>query len=142
MCDRFFEPELSSNSIPSSPDLSFRPYQSTLSYYPLLRAQMTPPLLSASDPFSSDVTHPSAQDSEAFRSALVPDDYSHSPVLVLPDLQPLKLATAMKYLDPSKRLCQYEVPGGGVCRDEGCNDVHLSRLQTGIDGETLEPSGA
>jgi len=46
----------------------------------------------------------------------------------------------MKHLDPSKQLCQYEVPGGGVCRDEGCDGVHLSRLPMDIDGEALEPS--
>jgi len=60
---------------------------------------------------------------------------------MLPDLRPLKLATASRLLDPSKRICQYEVPGGGVCRDEGCEDVHLSRIagQGGRGG--AEPSG-
>jgi len=59
---------------------------------------------------------------------------------MLPDLRPLKLATASRLLDPSKRICQYEVPGGGVCRDEGCEDVHLSRIagQGGRGG--AEPS--
>ncbi|GLB38373.1 hypothetical protein LshimejAT787_0502380 [Lyophyllum shimeji] len=47
---------------------------------------------------------------------------------MLPDLRPLKLATASRLLDPSKRICQYEVPGGGVCRDENCEDAHLSRI--------------
>lgn len=31
-------------------------------------------------------------------------------------------------LDPGKRVCQYEVPGPGECRDEGCVDIHLRRL--------------
>ena len=44
------------------------------------------------------------------------------------DLGPLKLATAIKQLDPSKRICQYEVPGGGVCKDASCDDIHLNTL--------------
>ncbi|KAF9450571.1 hypothetical protein P691DRAFT_458231 [Macrolepiota fuliginosa MF-IS2] len=132
-----FEPEPSFDSAPNSPDLSFQPYQSTLSSYPLLRAQVTPPRLLASDALPSDFF---TEDNNGFRSTLVSDAYSHLPTLVLPDLQPLKLATVMKYLDPSKRLCQYEVPGGGVCRDEGCDDVHLTRLPMGIDEEVAEPS--
>jgi len=43
----------------------------------------------------------------------------------LPTLKPLKLATASKVLDPTKQVCQYEVPGGGTCRDEECEDLHL-----------------
>jgi hypothetical protein len=53
----------------------------------------------------------------------------------LPDLKPLKKAASFKALDSSKQICQYELPGGGVCRDEGCQDVHLSR------GDDIEPSG-
>lgn len=66
----------------------------------------------------------------------------------LPDLQPLKLAVTSKLLDPSKRVCQYEIPGGGVCRDEGCEDIHPSRIVGGSSsgGHTsfrgVEPSGA
>jgi hypothetical protein len=65
------------------------------------------------------------------------------------DLRPLKLATSIKAIDPSKRICQYEVPGGGVCRDSECEDVHLQRILgdgDGPDGDErrmgpLEPSG-
>lgn len=60
----------------------------------------------------------------------------------IPDLQPLKRAASVKALDPSKRICQYELPGGGVCRDAGCEDVHLRRSdlnRTGVDG--VEPTG-
>lgn len=53
------------------------------------------------------------------------------------NLEALKSAAIGKVLHPFKRICRYEVPGGGTCRDEGCDDVHLSRLQ----GETVEPSG-
>jgi len=27
--------------------------------------------------------------------------------------------------DVGRRICQYEIPGGGWCRDEECEDVHL-----------------
>jgi len=29
-------------------------------------------------------------------------------------------------------ICQYEIPGGGVCRDSGCRDVHLSAGRGGL----------
>jgi hypothetical protein len=65
--------------------------------------------------------------------------------LQLPDLKALRLATNIKLLDPSKTVCKYEVPGGGECRDESCDDVHLSRIVggdvAGVRREMLEPSG-
>jgi len=33
------------------------------------------------------------------------------------------------------RICQFEVPGGGECRDKTCGDMHLSQFQ-------MEPNGA
>jgi hypothetical protein len=45
-----------------------------------------------------------------------------------PSLKALKLATAANLLDPTKRICQYEIPGGGMCRNDECEDVHLSRI--------------
>ncbi len=33
------------------------------------------------------------------------------------------------------RICQFEVPGGGECRDADCGDRHLSQLE-------VEPNGA
>lgn len=104
---------------------------------------MTPPRLPPSDPFFfPDSTFSLVQENNTFDSTVTSETHPHLPSLVLPDLQPLKLATVMKHLDPSKQLCQYEVPGGGVCRDEGCDDVHLSRLRMYVDGDALEPSGA
>ncbi|KAI0662226.1 hypothetical protein C8Q70DRAFT_963776 [Cubamyces menziesii] len=51
------------------------------------------------------------------------------------DLEPLKQTAVMNYLSSgSGRVCQYEVPGGGECRDQHCEDVHLSRLSS------VEPS--
>lgn len=59
---------------------------------------------------------------------------------ILPDLKPLKKAASFKALDPAKQICQYELPGGGVCRDAGCEDVHLSRVVDG-GGDVVEPNG-
>lgn len=95
------------------------------------------PLPSSSDP-SSSVPPVSSFSSS---SELASNYRIHTTILTLPNLKPFKLATTSRLLDPSKRICQYEVPGGGVCRDEGCEDVHLSRI-AGHDGKGgLEPSG-
>jgi hypothetical protein len=29
----------------------------------------------------------------------------------------------------SKIICQYEIPGGGLCRDLNCKDMHLRDLE-------------
>jgi hypothetical protein len=39
------------------------------------------------------------------------------------------------YSSENARICQFEVPGGGECRDTTCGDIHLSQLQ-------VEPNGA
>ncbi|KAH6907991.1 hypothetical protein BKA70DRAFT_288835 [Coprinopsis sp. MPI-PUGE-AT-0042] len=52
------------------------------------------------------------------------------------DLSELRVVTLTRLLDPSKQICQFEVPGGGVCRDTSCEDLHLSR----VDVSRLEPS--
>ncbi|KAH7928425.1 hypothetical protein BV22DRAFT_206043 [Leucogyrophana mollusca] len=50
------------------------------------------------------------------------------------NLKPLKQASLQRALgqltagDTGRRVCQYEVPGGGVCRDRDCTDLHLSRI--------------
>jgi hypothetical protein len=62
--------------------------------------------------------------------------------LVVPDLESLKLATIMNNLDTSAQLCQYEVAGGGVCRDEGCTYVHVNRLLAEADGDGFDLGGA
>jgi hypothetical protein len=64
-----------------------------------------------------------------------------SSVVFVPDLKPLRKAACFKALDPSKQICQYELPGGGVCRDEGCQEVHLSRRLDGASVDGIEPSG-
>jgi len=51
----------------------------------------------------------------------------------MPNLESLRvLATARRMTDngfENGRICQFEVPGGGECRDEACGDIHLSLLQ-------------
>jgi len=64
-----------------------------------------------------------------------------SPTVLLPDLKPLKLAFQVKFLDPFKPLCKYEVPGGGTCRDDGCDDIHLSKLEDVNQMGQVEPTG-
>ncbi|CAL1712720.1 unnamed protein product [Somion occarium] len=53
------------------------------------------------------------------------------------DLKPLKLAATRKWLqeNSSRCICQFEVPGGGECRDRTCEDIHPSKMST------IEPSG-
>ena len=52
-------------------------------------------------------------------------------------LRSLKMVTLFKSLDPDRRICQFEIPGGGVCRDDKCEDLHIER-----ELEAWEPSGA
>ena len=56
----------------------------------------------------------------------------------MPNLQNLRMqAAARRMTDNSSenaRICQFEVPGGGECRDTTCGDIHLSQLQ-------VEPNG-
>jgi hypothetical protein len=52
-------------------------------------------------------------------------------------LRSLKMVTLFRSLDPDRRICQFEIPGGGVCRDDKCEELHIER-----ELETWEPSGA
>ncbi len=113
----------------------FTNYQSLFDSYPLLRA--------SSDIFSSLRMHTPIQPSmspnilPSSRTASISSFPSS-----IPDLKPLRLAALSKQLDPSKRLCRYEIPGGGTCRDIQCEDMHLGRLE-GINSlGVIEPSGA
>ncbi|KAK0464440.1 uncharacterized protein EV420DRAFT_1043216 [Desarmillaria tabescens] len=146
----------------------FTAYASLFSSYPLLRSwstandsaartsEQTPSLktwpsaralssntstsLSSITSFSSFSTMPRSRSSSA--SSIHSDMHIHR-LLPAPDLRLLKTATATKLLDPSKRICQYEIPGGGVCRDAGCEDIHPSRLnnQQSSPGQSMDPSG-
>lgn len=138
---------------------SFPYYDSPFSTYPLLLSQLraTPfdDADSCQDPRRT-ATHSSRSSSRASasyapnlsspssRASLIycAPSLSHScSTVFVPDLKPLKLATLQRALgqvsasDSGLRVCQYEVPGGGVCRDKDCNDLHLSRLAS-------EPSDA
>lgn len=146
---------LSSSEVPKKElqgsQTSFPYYDSPFSTYPLLLSQLrTTPLDadSCQDPRRT-ATHSSRSSSQASashapnlsspssRTSLIycAPSLSHScSTVFVPDLKPLKLASLQRALgqasssDSGVRVCQYEVPGGGVCRDKDCNDLHLSRL--------------
>ncbi|KAF8627454.1 hypothetical protein AX17_006268 [Amanita inopinata Kibby_2008] len=112
-------------------------YESPLASYPLLRsrarfsstAEIVPHGLESytiSLPFSKHLSP--ITDSVSLSTASVPFSHLLQTDIHFPDLRLLKLAAVSKSLDPLKRICQYEVPGGGVCRDEECEDIHLGRL--------------
>ena len=83
-------------------------YDSPFEWYPLLRSHSRPVFVD-----------------DAKTECISPRASGHIQML---SLKRLKVATVANKLDPSKRICQYEVPGGGICRDEDCEDVHLSRV--------------
>ncbi|EGN98301.1 hypothetical protein SERLA73DRAFT_183234 [Serpula lacrymans var. lacrymans S7.3] len=80
------------------------------------------------------VPSPSSQASSSSSTYSSSSSHISLPRVSLPDFQQLKQATLQLVLsqltagDTSRRVCQYEVPGGGVCRDQTCEDVHLSRI--------------
>ncbi|KAI5989073.1 hypothetical protein EDD15DRAFT_1337743 [Pisolithus albus] len=47
----------------------------------------------------------------------------------------LRTLTEMTAGDAGIRVCPYEVPGGGTCRNDECEELHLSRI-------SCEPSDA
>ena len=128
----------------SQDDGKYGAYHSIFELYPLLRGHsrsMTsdPVFPSHLSPHSSLHMYPSTRTSLSSSPVFAePSSYFLS-ASSLPELnlEALKSAAISKVLHPFKRICQYEVPGGGTCRDEGCDDMHLSRLQ----GVTVEPSG-
>ncbi|KAF9221660.1 hypothetical protein BS17DRAFT_819534 [Gyrodon lividus] len=111
---------------------SFSSYDSPLARYPLLRSRCGPEtrasdsslvagyllseLAAVSQPstgFSTPNVHSSSPISFTLRPGLSVSSHSSSPI-PCPDLKPLKQA--------------YEVPGGGVCHDNDCEELHLSRI--------------
>lgn len=149
---------LSSSEVPKKElqdsQTSFPCYDSPFSTYPLLLSQLrgTPvDADSCQDPrrtsrsssrasasYAPNLSSPSSRASVIYCAPSL--SHSRSSVFVL-DLKPLKLAAMQRAFgqvsssDSGLRVCQYEVPGGGVCRDKDCNDLHLSRLAS-------EPSDA
>jgi hypothetical protein len=57
----------------------------------------------------------------------------------MPNLKSLRMQAAARRMTVSNfenvRICRFEVPGGGECRDASCGDMHLSQLE-------VEPNGA
>ncbi|KAJ3932318.1 MAG: hypothetical protein NXY57DRAFT_127661 [Lentinula lateritia] len=71
---------------------------------------------------------------------------SPSPFLSLSSLlsavRMVRLATVSQLLDPHKRVCQYEIPGGGICKDSDCEDFHMHSMGGASTGLAIvEPSG-
>jgi len=80
-------------------DSSFTTYESVLSHYPFLSGR-----------------------------SLGPQEMGD-----MPNLKRLKMQAAARRITDNSlenaRICQFEVPGGGECRDTACADVHLSQLE-------------
>lgn len=113
---------------------NYHAYKSPFDSFPLLRSRLRRTL----PDYDNDALSLHRQGSFSMDSSAS----SSSSLVLIPDLQPLKRAASVKALDPCKQICQYELPGGGVCRDAGCEDVHLRRgdlNKAGMDG--IEPSG-
>ncbi|KAJ3995701.1 hypothetical protein F5050DRAFT_254930 [Lentinula boryana] len=120
-------------------------YISIFDSYPLLRLRPRPILereagtiaidrfsSSLSGPYSSHISGPSLS---SFSSSASPF------ASLLSALHSLRLATVSQLLDPYKRICQFEVPGGGFCRDLSCEDFHISRIAGTSTGPVIaEPS--
>jgi len=149
--ERKSETILIANDNNDDDDKAFTVYRSPFESYPLLLTQgrssdsisqfrdMSSPSLSHMYPsmrpsLSSDSPHVHTEPSTSSSYS----SFTYSAGIALPNLQPLQLATWAKMLNPTRRLCQYEVPGGGTCRDDGCHDVHLSKLEGEMG--TIEPS--
>ena len=118
-------------------------YQSPLQSYPLSRWRLH--LAGPSDVINGSMTsgvggHSILTSSGSFSS----NSADGSPSANLKDtavagdlLRSLKMVTLFKNLDPNRRICQFEIPGGGVCRDDKCEDLHIEK-----ELEMWEPSGA
>ncbi|KAJ4482028.1 hypothetical protein J3R30DRAFT_3455971 [Lentinula aciculospora] len=156
---------LSSSSAQTTPDLSQHPqkleekvlqpekheqdissYISIFDSFPLLRSKPPPILERGTDIHPSSSSVPSFKNTSASSSSplsfLSPtasfSSYSSSLSFAV---RLLRLATVSRLLDPSKRVCQYEIPGGGICRDAGCEDFHIDRMFGTSTGLTItEPS--
>jgi len=115
----------------------YNEYHSPFDLYPLLRSQSSISDFSSSLFIHSSVVTYNRHSSPARLASSWP---SIGPYLV-PDLKSLRQAVLSKRLDPSKRLCQYE-SGGGTCRDDECDDLHLSRLEGMTASGLLDPTGA
>ncbi|KAH7908052.1 hypothetical protein BJ138DRAFT_407788 [Hygrophoropsis aurantiaca] len=130
-----------SSSAQASQSPSFASYDSPFAVYPLLRSvsQLGSSSFSQGSSYSShSVLVPSVPTSSdhplTYHTPSSSSSHLSSLSVSLPDLKPLKQAVLQRSLgqltadDTGRRVCQYEVPGGGVCRDRDCTDLHLSRI--------------
>jgi hypothetical protein len=131
----------------------FSVYRSPFESFPRLRDYPRPvlisePVSSLSSPSASHM-YPSTRSSlssdsspgYAERSSPLHSLPPFSPTVLLPDLKPLKLAFQVKFLDPFKPLCRYEIPGDGTCLDDACDDIHLKKLEGADQMGLVEPTG-
>lgn len=125
-------PENPNQDVPQ-PSPAYIDYISPFDHYPLLRSHSSPYFPSHSLPISSITS-----DFHSFPTPIA----SSTPIGLsfVPDLKPLRLAVLGKRLDPSQRLCHFE-SGGGTCRDDHCEDLHLNRLERMTASGLLEPTG-
>ncbi|KAI0826767.1 hypothetical protein BC628DRAFT_215349 [Trametes gibbosa] len=104
-------------SEPAQP-LAFASYHSLLDHHPLLRERS---LQDSSSQLPAETSRHGISSTASQPFTL--------------NLELLKQSSMQKYLSSgSGRICQYEVPGGGECRDQNCEDIHLSRVSS------VEPS--
>ncbi|KAI5118806.1 hypothetical protein M0805_005148 [Coniferiporia weirii] len=106
----------------------FTDYSSPFHSYPLLRSRSR-----VVADLASEVHSPSCVSFSSLSSILPSADerVNTTQKTAIPDLRPLRVAVILREVgsDLDRRICQYEVPGGGMCRDKTCADVHLGDLE-------------
>ncbi|KAL5501738.1 hypothetical protein ACEPAH_8998 [Sanghuangporus vaninii] len=104
---------------------SFTQYISPFSYYPLLRSRTRVVSDLGSDTFHTSTTSARPSVSPSCISSVVDRK------ITVPDLRPLRVAVASREVGDGegRRICQFEVPGGGVCADKTCTDLHINDLE-------------
>ena len=117
------------------PENEFVTYESPLARYPLLRTRSEFSSIDIEPAFLGILSNTNLSPDPGTNSL---STHSLQTDTHFPDLKLLKLAVVSKHLDPLKRICQFEIPGGGVCRDEKCEDFHISRLTITGNGNNLE----
>ncbi|GAV99874.1 hypothetical protein LENED_001360 [Lentinula edodes] len=120
-------------------------YISIFDSYPLLRFRPRPIL---QEGVGTIATHSSPSSASIITAHfLSPTSSFSSPssflslLSLLSAIRMVRLATVSQLLDPHKRVCQYEIPGGGICKDSDCEDFHMHRMGGASRGLAIvEPS--
>lgn len=132
--------ERSEQAISSGSSERWTTYQSPLQSYPFSRwdLHLTDPsnFVNANGSDELSILTPSGSFSSNSAVGSAPADPKDA-MMIGNLLRSLKMVTFFRNLDPDRRVCQFEIPGGGVCRDDGCDGLHIER-----ELETWEPSGA